>query len=188
MELRVDITPASVNSIQMLRCIQHHTLAYTLSASVLRSLNTNTNTDWYVCMCHGARFKWKHTKQQHCNNDWLPFENLCVSGEKETTNRRSKLINHFHFRFRWVVYSSLFFLSSFFAPFLFRMPFVCLFRILGVPESLFFRCCCRSLCVLARRTVCFPYTHSSHIICVDALSSYSVVMLWREKMNVRSFV
>lgn len=45
MELRVDITPASVNSIQMLRCIQHHTLAYTLSASVLRSLNTNTNTD-----------------------------------------------------------------------------------------------------------------------------------------------
>lgn len=79
---------------------------------------------------HGARFKWKQQQQQqqqqkaytaqrttyiHPKQEWLRtaittdchLRNLCVSGEKETTNRRSKLINHFHFRFRWAVYSRL---------------------------------------------------------------------------------
>lgn len=90
MKLRVDSPLESVNSIQNARFVWN--IAHSVTA-------------------HNTQHE--QQQQQHCNNDWLPFENLCVSGEKETTNRRSKLINHFRFRFRWLVYSSLFLLHAF---------------------------------------------------------------------------
>lgn len=131
-------------------------------------------------------------RQEHCNNDWLPFENLCVSGEKETKNRRSKLINHFHFRFRWVVYSRLFFFCSFLffscARFYLTVAFVALFAFLCC------RCCCCCyasfshslvrysafgpsvfLVSLSRAHVASFAFIFSHIIFVDTLSSCSVI-------------
>lgn len=122
--------------------------------------------------------KQQHTATEYCNNDWLPFENLCVSGEKETTNRRSKLINHFHFRFRWIVYSSLFLLHVFAAFYISVWPLCSACRALSF-SPLLFVCVC--VCVICF----FFFTHTRRLIYVDALSSYSVVMMQRErKMNV----
>lgn len=150
---------ASVNSIPI----------YTLLCTNVNSVSRRTIHKWkqHKHIQQGRErkqeSKQQHTATEHCNNDWLPFENLCVSGEKETTNRRSKLINHFHFRFRWIVYSSLFLLHVFAAFYISVWPLCSACRTLSSSPP-FFLCVCKCL-----RHLLFFFTHTRRIICVDAL-------------------